>query len=245
VSAPTWVLNEGDCLDPVTGLASLADKSVDHVITDPPYSERVHRRLGKEGRSDGVASREELSFTHLTTETVDGVSSAVARACRRWCLVFCDELSFGVWVDGLEGAGCQYVRKGTWVKLCPMPQMSGDRPATGTEEIVVAHAPRESGRTKWNGGGRTAVYSANPQENLAAREHPAQKPISLIEKLIADFTDPGDTILDPFAGSGTTGVAAIRLGRNFIGWERDPKYAAIARKRLGAAREQLGLQGVA
>ena len=65
-----------------------------------------------------------------------------------------------------------------------------------------------------------------------------EKPLSLMEKLIRDFTDPGDLILDPFAGSGTTGVAAIRLGRRFIGWERDPKYHAIAVKRLEDAKEQ-------
>jgi DNA modification methylase len=60
-----------------------------------------------------------------------------------------------------------------------------------------------------------------------------------MESLIRDFTDPGDTILDPFMGSGTTGVAAIRLGRSFIGWERDHRYFAIAQKRIAAAREQL------
>jgi site-specific DNA-methyltransferase (adenine-specific) len=71
--------------------------------------------------------------------------------------------------------------------------------------------------------------------------HTTQKPEALMEALIRDFTDPGDLILDPFAGSGTTGVAAIRLGRRFIGWEKDPKYHAIALKRLTAAREQLEL----
>jgi site-specific DNA-methyltransferase (adenine-specific) len=62
-----------------------------------------------------------------------------------------------------------------------------------------------------------------------------------MEALVSDFTDPGELVCDPFAGSGTTGVACIRLGRRFIGWERDPKYFAVAVKRLRAAREQLGL----
>lgn len=57
------------------------------------------------------------------------------------------------------------------------------------------------------------------------------------------FSDPGEVILDPFAGSGTTGVAAIRLGRRFVGWEMNSGYVAIARKRLAAAREQLELTG--
>jgi site-specific DNA-methyltransferase (adenine-specific) len=231
----TFDLRLGDCLAP-DGLASIADKSVDHVICDPPYSERVHRRLGKEWRSDGIATRDALTFGHITREVMDAIAAHVARVTRRWVLVFCDELSFGEWVTAFEAAGVEYIRKGTWVKLCPMPQMSGDRPATGTEEIVVGHAPRQSGRTRWNGGGKTAVYRANPQEDIDSRAHPAQKPLTLVEAMVRDFTDPGETILDPFAGSGTTGVAALRLGRRFIGWERDPKYHAIASKRLAGER---------
>ena len=60
-----------------------------------------------------------------------------------------------------------------------------------------------------------------------------------MEALVRDFTEPGETILDPFAGSGTTGIACIRLGRNFVGWERDPRYHAIALRRLAGTREQL------
>ena len=69
--------------------------------------------------------------------------------------------------------------------------------------------------------------------------HTTQKPLDLLEALGADFTDPGELVLDPFAGSGTTGVACRRLGRRFIGWERDAKYAAIAEKRIAGTREQL------
>jgi site-specific DNA-methyltransferase (adenine-specific) len=84
------------------------------------------------------------------------------------------------------------------------------------------------------------TYNCNSQTRTAG-DHETQKPIDLMVELVRLFTDPGDLILDPFAGSGTTGVAAIRLGRRFIGWERDPKYHAIAVKRLTAAREQLEL----
>lgn len=235
------IVHLGDCLDPITGLASLPDKSVDHVICDPPYSERVHRRLGNEGRKDGSASRDNLTFSHLTVEMAQAIVEHARRTSRRWMIFFCDELSFGLWVAAIESGGCEYVRKGTWVKDDAMPQMSGDRPCTGTEEIVIAHVPRESGRLRWNGGGRSAVYRGNAQERAVVREHPTQKPIWLMEALVRDFTDPGETILDPFAGSGTTGVACKRLGRNFIGWERDPHYHAIAVKRIAAAREQFDL----
>jgi site-specific DNA-methyltransferase (adenine-specific) len=233
----------GDCLDPVTGLASLGDKSVDVLLMDPPYSERVHRRLGREGRSDGIVPREALSFGHLTTEVARAVAAEACRVVRRWILVFGDELSFAEWVFAIEGAGGEYVRKGTWVKEDAMPQMSGDRPGAGTEEIMIAHAPRppRSGRMKWNGGGRAATYFGPCQERGVTRGHPAQKPVWLIEALVRDFTNPGDLVLDAFAGSGTTGVACKRLGRRFIGWERDAKYHAIAQKRIDGTREQLGL----
>ncbi len=60
-----------------------------------------------------------------------------------------------------------------------------------------------------------------------------------MELLVRLFSNPGDLILDPFAGSGTTGVAALRLGRRFLGWEMNPEYVEVARKRLANAREQL------
>ena len=69
--------------------------------------------------------------------------------------------------------------------------------------------------------------------------HPTQKPIKLIRKLIVRYTSPGDTILDPFMGSGTTGVACAQTGRNFIGIEIDQGYYDIAEKRINKARQQI------
>ena len=69
-----------------------------------------------------------------------------------------------------------------------------------------------------------------------------QKPIDLMLSLVEDFTDPDDLILDPFCGSGTTGVAALRLGRRFVGIEKDPTYAQLARDRIAAEEEGSTLQ---
>lgn len=243
-----WTLHSGDCLDPATGLATIADRGVDHVLMDPPYSERVHRRLGSEGRSDGHKGRGALTFSHLTRDMARAVAEHVCRVTRRWILIFCDELSFGMWVDAIEMSGGEYVRKGCWDKTDAMPQMSGDRPSTGTEEIVIAHAPRESGRMRWNGGGKKAVYRGLAQEPGIRRWHPAQKPQWLLRALIADFTDPGELILDPFGGVASAGIAALSSGRRYIGWELDPQFHAIATARLGSPErlpsgDQLGLFG--
>jgi len=86
-------------------------------------------------------------------------------------------------------------------------------------------------RHYWNGALRAS-------EHGQARVHPTQKPLSLMIWLIEKYTTPGDTILDPFMGSGTTGVACIKTGRNFIGIEIDPAYHAIATRRIEDAAAQ-------
>jgi DNA modification methylase len=238
----------GDCLDPVSGLASLPDKSVDHVITDPPYSEKVHtasrrghmRHEAGTGRATFSRSRD-LGFAHLTTEVRDACAAQWARVARRWVLVFTDVEGAHAWRLALEAAGLGYVRTGAWIKEGATPQFTGDRPAVGFEAIVIAHA-RKQGRYRWNGGGRHAVWSEPIVLNRGGddpRLHTTQKPLGLMEALVRDFTDEGDLVLDPFAGSGTTGVACRRLGRRFLGWERDERYAAIAEKRIAGAREQM------
>ncbi len=231
----TWELHLGDCIE---GMRAMSDKSVDMVCADPPYSERVHARLGREGRGDGARQRDALAFGFLTKDAAHALAREYVRLTKRWILLFCDELTFGVWVDAIEAAGGEYVRKGTWVKTDAMPQMSGDRPTTGTEEIVIAHAPRQSGRMRWNGGGKKAVYQGPAQERAVVRTHDCQKPLWLVRALLADFTDPGDLILDSHAGSGTTGAACIELGRRFVGFELDPKHHAIATKRLQETSRQ-------
>ena len=77
----------------------------------------------------------------------------------------------------------------------------------------------------WNGGGKRGIYSVptaidRDRSGLDARIHTTQKPLALMQALVRDFTDEGETILDPFAGSGTTLYAAARLGRKSIGWDR-------------------------
>jgi site-specific DNA-methyltransferase (adenine-specific) len=75
--------------------------------------------------------------------------------------------------------------------------------------------------------------------NASARNHPNEKPIDIMKRLMMLLTDEGDTIIDPFMGSGTTGVACVQTGRNFIGIEIDPTYYAIAEKRIAQAQLQI------
>jgi len=241
--APTSVdLFLGDCLDQATGLPSLADKSVDITITDPPYSEHVHAKsrrgltvTHKGGAKDKISERRELGFESLTTDVMEAVADQLARVTRRWVLVFCDMESAHLWRGALTSTGgLEYLRTCAWHKIGGAPQFTGDRPAVWGEAIVCCHP---KGRKRWNGGGKQGLYSVptaidRDRSGLDARIHTTQKPVALMEDLIRDFTNPGETILDPFAGGGTTGVAAIRLGRSFVGYERDAEMHAKAMVRL-------------
>ncbi len=232
-------------------MACLPDKSVDHVICDPPYEAEAHaegRRIKSRGGGEsgsaparyGEVETLTLDFEPITELQRQMTARHATRVSRRWSLVFCQVEAVAAWRDEFLSANASYRRTCAWLKRDAQPQMSGDRPGMGYESIVCAHVP---GRSRWNGGGKRGVYESARASTEEGRPslHMTEKPLSLMEKLIRDFTDPGDLILDPFAGSGTTGVAAIRLGRRFIGWEKDPKYHAIAVKRLTAAREQLEL----
>ena len=239
-----WTLTHGDCLDTLSGMASLADKSVDHVICDPPYGPQVDANymttVGKGPVSrGGKIVRRRLGIGVADESLIQGLAFHAGRLARRWVLVWTDEETAHAWRVALVGAGLQYLRTGWWLKTDPTPQFTGDRPATPGEVVVICHA---DAKRAWNGGGKAGVWIAPTVKGTSNdRVHPTQKPLALMESLIRDFTDPGELVLDPFAGSGTTGVACRRMGRRFVGWERDAKYHAIAERRIGSAREQLTL----
>lgn len=238
----SFELRNANCLDSAVGMPSLADKSIDCIITDAPYSEHVHgnaRTNAAKPNTDGNRPPKELKieFAFLDDGTRRQAASEFARLARRWVLVFCEAEGTHLWRVALECAGLEYIRTGFWIRTNSMPQISGDRPAAGAEAIVIAHP---SGRKRWNGGGRPAVWSSPlAQNDTAERLHSTQKSERLMEMLIRDFTEPGELVLDPFAGSASTGVACIRNGRRFLGFEKDAAYAALASGRLGRTREQL------
>ncbi len=227
-----WSLSEGDCL---AGLSSLPDGSADVVITDPPYEAEAHTSQRLVARAGGRLEIEPLTFPPITEELRAESARQMARLARRWILVFCQVEAAMKWRAALEGGGAVYKRTCLWIKPDGKPQYSGDRPGIGYESIVACHAP---GRSAWNGGGSHGVFIVNKGGDVRTG-HQTQKPLALMETLVRLFSNPGELIVDPFAGSGTTGVAAIRLGRRFLGWEMNADYVAMAQKRLARAREQL------
>lgn len=233
-------LYHGDCLEV---MQALEPGSVHHVITDPPYSEHVHgnsrsgrmRPANDRGGRYGADTRRnvDLGFDHLSNEERAQAAAHFARLATRWVMAFSDVESAHLWADDLANAGLNYVRTGAWIKIGCTPQFSGDRPATGHESITICHQP---GRKRWNGGGKHAIWShpivLGRGRTGGVRLHTTQKPKPLMLELIGQFTDEGETILDPYAGSGTTLDAAKQLGRKAIGVELEERYCEIAARRL-------------
>lgn len=196
------------------------DKAFDSIITDPPYGIHTHRQLGKESRDDGYANRKALNFDHVDEHQIRNLAAEFVRLATGWIIIFTDDRSVTSWGEAVEAAGGRWVRTGHWVKNNPMPQMSGDRPAVGTEPIVICHATGK-GRMRWNGGGRAAVWRG-PVDRLD-HVHPTQKPVWLMQRLVGAFTDPGGLILDPFVGSGSTLVGALVSDRRLVPGETRPE----------------------
>lgn len=234
-----WCVIHGDNADV---LPMLPDKSVAHVITDPPYEIDAHTN-GRRVLFNGTNARVEaapLSFEMISEEGRAWFAEQSVRLSAGWILAFCQIEAVGKWRERFEEFGGKWRRGCLWIKG-GMPQLTGDRPAAGAEAAALAWAGR--GRSSWNGGGRAGVWHHGHQsDGPSARVHETQKPLALMLELVELFTDPNEIILDPFAGSGTTGVACLRLGRRFIGVEKDAKYAAVARERLAAESQGLTLR---
>lgn len=131
---------------------------------------------------------------------------------------------------------------GAKINMTYNPQMTPrERPRT-TQQIVVKSATAPIYKLKEEYGGKllthyypSSILRISPRADKSRGLHPTQKPVALLEWLIKTYSNPGDVILDPTAGSGTTGVACINTGRHFIGMEKDPAYFEVARKRIDAA----------
>lgn len=221
-----WTMYAGDCL---SLLPTLADDSVDVGMSDAPYDEQTHNKSRRGASADrvdkenpgGRASmnrKRSLGFAPLTADQMAAVAEQSRRIVTGYSLFFCSVEMVSDWKAAGERVGLEYIRTCFWHKVGGSPQFTGDRPAVACEAIVLLHRP---GRKRWNGGGKAGIYShaIELDRNARIRCHTTQKPLSLMKDLVADFSQPGDLILDCFAGSGTTGVAAGQLGRRFVGCE--------------------------
>src|SRR5262245_15714754 len=242
----------GDC---VAEMAALPAGSADLVFADPPYNLQLRSDLKRpdDSRVDAVDDDWD-KFSSF--EAYDAFTRAWLMACRRVM-----KPNATLWVIGsyhnifrvgtiLQDVGFWILNDVIWRKTNPMPNFRGRRFTNAHETMIWA--ARDAG-----GKGYTFNYEALKagNEDIQVRSdwtlplctgeerlkdgngrklHPTQKPEALLARVILSASRPDDLVLDPFAGSGTTGAVAKRLGRRFVGFERDATYAQAARRRIAA-----------
>ena len=224
-----WVtLYHGDCRE---WLAAREDMSVDCVITDPPYDARTHSMARSNNRANGsqrvLTDQSSVGFAHMDHLAQLALFAELGRITRRWVVSsVATDTAFRFEVEE-PPAGLRVLRIGAWLKTNPMPMISADRPAMGWEPIAYMH--RVDVKPTWNGGGKAANFVLPAAQGTG---HPTSKPLGMVAEWVRLFTEPGDLILDPFIGSGTTLRAAKDEGRRAIGWEVREDFCEIAAKRL-------------
>jgi modification methylase len=243
----------GDCLQV---LASLPDRSVDLVFADPPYNLQLGGELHRPDHSKVDAVDDDWDRFD-TFADYDRFTRAWLGECRR---VLKDDGA--LWVIGsyhnifrvgaaVQDLGYWILNDVVWRKANPMPNFKGTRFANAHETLIWASKSKGSRyrfnydalkasnddlqmRSDWTFPLCTGEERLKDDDGLKA--HPTQKPEALLHRLLLATTRPGDLVLDPFFGTGTTGAVAKRLGRGFVGVEREPAYLAAARRRIGDVR---------
>jgi site-specific DNA-methyltransferase (adenine-specific) len=226
----------GDCRDVLPTLGK-----VDAVVTDPPYSVSVAG--SKQGKgSTGTRNLDffagDSDWATMTTLVTKALTAAIASDPKTF-VAWCGHRQIGPLVQMLEARGYK-TRLIFWRKKCPPPSTPDAAFTSAVEQAVYAY---KRGRI-WSGGQvapnifDTDSYRFGQPGKV---EHPTQKPLELMKWNIDYLTAPGQLVLDPFMGSGTTGVAAVTMGKDFIGIEREPKYFGIACKRIEDAQRQADL----
>jgi len=250
---PLNQIMQGDCIEMMN---SLPPKSVDMIFADPPYNLQLGGDLHRPNNTK-VDACDDHWDQFDSFRAYDDFSNAWLKAARR---ILKDNGT--IWVIGsyhnifrvgvtLQDLGYWMLNDVVWRKTNPMPNFRGRRFTNAHETLIWCSKSEKSKytfnyeamkafnddvqmRSDWllpicNGGERL-------KNDSGEKAHPTQKPESLLYRVIMAASKPGDVILDPFFGTGTTGAVAKKLGRNFIGCERESDYIAVAKKRIKAIK---------
>ncbi|KEO54478.1 site-specific DNA-methyltransferase [Thioclava pacifica] len=244
----------GDCIEMMN---SLPENSIDLIFADPPYNLQLRGDLHRPDNSkvDAVDDAWDQfgSFSHYDSFTRDWLAAA-----RRIL-----KPNGAIWVIGsyhnvfrmgaeLQNQGFWILNDVVWRKSNPMPNFRGKR-LTNAHETLIWASKSEGAKYTFN---YEALKSLNEgvqmrsdwvipicnggerlKDSNGDKAHPTQKPEALLHRILIGTTNPGDVILDPFFGTGTTGAVAKMLGRDFIGIEREAAYREVALKRLAKIRK--------
>jgi len=244
----------GDCIEAMRGLP---DASVDLIFADPPYNLQLKGELHRPDNSRVDAVDDEWdqfsSFAAYDKFTRDWLAEAKRLL----------KPNGAIWVIGsyhnvfrlgaeLQNQGYWILNDVVWRKSNPMPNFRGKR-LTNAHETLIWASRAEGAKYTFN---YEALKQLNEgvqmrsdwvlpictgherlKDDTGAKAHPTQKPESLLHRVILGTTNPGDVVLDPFFGTGTTGAVAKMLGRDFIGIEREAAYREVAEKRIANVRK--------
>lgn len=209
------------------------DDPIDAIITDPPYSERTHKNQLVGAPRDGIV-RNPLDYEAWSPEAVDVFIEHATSVCGGWIACMCDDVLAPAYIASLRKRGryafapLPYFAPGSRVRL------SGDGPSSWTIWMVVA---RTKAQVKW--GTLPGGYVREPGWDTP--EKMGGKPVKLMEAIVRDYSREGQTVCDPCMGRGTTAIAALSMGRDFIGIERDPEEFERACERIRNAQSQQSL----
>jgi hypothetical protein len=228
---------------------ALADvDAVDCLCFDAPYSERTHEghdasvvanrfpkgqdrsRIGPDGgwRSEKNNTRRSIAYQPLSDADAVALVEHWAPRTRGWICCLTDHLLAPVYAEALEAAGRYVFSPLACVDPGSRVRLAGDGPSQWTCWLVVSR-PRAR---EWASWGTTRGAYLRGQRKAEKLLITGGKPLWLMQDIISDYTRPGDLVVDPFAGSGTTAVACHRLGRNCVTSEMDPATHAMARARI-------------
>ncbi|MEM9574772.1 MAG: site-specific DNA-methyltransferase [Pseudomonadota bacterium] len=246
---------KGDC---VTGMEKLPDNSVDVIFADPPYNLQLQSDLQRPDQSK-VDAVDDHWDQFASFEAYDAFTRAWLLAARRVL-----KPNGTIWVIGsyhnifrvgakMQDLGFWILNDVIWRKTNPMPNFRGRRFANAHETMIWASKDQDAKGYTFNYESMKAANDdvqmrsdwlfpiCNGSERLKGEDgnkvHPTQKPEALLARILMSSSKPGDVILDPFFGTGTTGAVAKRLGRQFIGLEREQDYIDAATARIAAVEE--------
>ncbi len=250
---PLNTILAGDCAEV---MRSLPEASVDLIFADPPYNLQLKGELHRPDNSR-VDAVDDAWDQFASFETYDRFTRDWLAAARRVL-----KPDGAIWVIGsyhnifrvgaaMQDAGFWLLNDVVWRKTNPMPNFRGKR-LTNAHETLIWAARQENSRYTFN---YEAAKAANDGVQLrsdwvlplctgherlkdedGAKAHPTQKPEALLYRVLMATTSPGDVVLDPFFGTGTTGAVAKMLGRQWIGIEREEGYRKAAEARLAKVR---------
>ena len=236
-------LFKADCLD---ALKSIPIDSIDMIFADPPYflsnggmschaGKRVSVNKGDWDKSKGIEETHKFNL-----EWLGKCQKALAKDGTIWV----SGTSHVIYSIGfaMQQLGFKILNDIAWYKINPPPNLSCRYFTHSTETIIWAAKNKDSKHyfnyslmRKMNNNKQMQslwkILAPKSEEKIFGK-HPTQKPVALLERIIWAATKKNDIVLDPFTGSSTTGVAAYRLGRNFIGVDKDEEYLKLSKKRL-------------